>query len=86
MSYLQKSGLLDRLAADGYQYHLSAANDELEKVELEGWPHVLIEQTDGSKARLKIRDHPIIGGYLVSKKLNSRSMESKGWKPPGSQT
>jgi hypothetical protein len=26
---------------------------------------VLVDQEDGTKARLKIHDHPVVGGYLI---------------------
>jgi len=34
-------------------------------VDLHGWEPVLLDQSDGTKARLKIHDHPVVGGYVI---------------------
>lgn len=65
LSYPEKAGLTQQLTAEGYDLYWSSANDESERVDLQGWEPVLVEQPDGTRARLKIRDHPVIGGYLV---------------------
>jgi hypothetical protein len=65
ISYPEKAGITQRLTAEGYDLHWTRANDENEKVDLQGWEPVLVDQTDGTKARLKIRDHPVIGGYVI---------------------
>jgi hypothetical protein len=41
------------------------AQDEAERLDLEGWEYVEIEQSDGSRARLKVHDSPALGGYVV---------------------
>jgi len=50
---------------------MCSANDESDRVALEGWEHVVIEQTDGSLVQLKIADHPTVGGYLLLLKRRS---------------
>ena len=63
--YVQRSGLLQQLAAQGFRLYWAAANREAELIDLEGWEYVIGVQPDGSQVRYKIRDHPVIGGYLV---------------------
>jgi len=65
LSYPENAGITQRLTAEGYDLHWTIANDENEKVDLQGWERVLLDQPDGTKACLKIRDHPVIGGYLI---------------------
>ena len=65
LSYLEKAGITQKLTADGYEFFWSVANEESERVDLHGWEPVLIDQPDGTRARLKIRDHPVVGGYLI---------------------
>jgi hypothetical protein len=65
MSFAERAGIIEGLSADGYDTRWSAANNESERIDLEGWEPVLVDQKDGTKARLKIRDHPVIGGYLI---------------------
>jgi TIR domain len=65
MEYLQKSGLIEKLKADGYDVYWERAMDEATRIDLEGWEHVIVERPDGTRARLKIRDAPILGGYIV---------------------
>jgi hypothetical protein len=65
MSYPEKAGIVQALKAQGYQLRWTTANEEAEKIDLQGWEPVLVDQADGSKARLKIRDHPFVGGYVI---------------------
>lgn len=65
MSYPKKAGITQRLTAEGYDVSWRTANEESELVDLQGWEPVLLDQPDGTRARLKIQDHPVIGGYLI---------------------
>jgi hypothetical protein len=65
MSYPEKAGIIEELTNEGHDVRWSAANKESERVDLEGWEPVLLDQPDGTRARLKIRDDPFIGGYLI---------------------
>jgi len=65
LGYEGKSGLASKLKTQGYELHWSSGDREAELVDIGGWEHVLVEQPDGTKARLKIHDHPAVGGYLV---------------------
>jgi hypothetical protein len=73
--YPQKLGLNDKLKADGYDLKWETAINEATSIDLEGWEHVTIDRTDGTRARLKIRDAQIVGGYVV---LLKRRKASKG--------
>lgn len=64
LGYLRESGVQKRCEEEGYQVGVVAADQESRKIDLQAWEYVLVEQ-DGKKYRLKIRDHPAIGGYLV---------------------
>ena len=64
-SYPEDAGIIRGLAAAGYDLYWSRANDEAEWVDLQGWEPVLVDQPDGPKARLKVRDHPSVGGYVI---------------------
>jgi hypothetical protein len=64
-SYAEKAGIVRRLTEEEYELRWTAANKENERVDLEGWDPVLISQPDGKQARLKIKDHPSMGGYLI---------------------
>ena len=72
LAYAEKAGITKELSEQGYDLCWSAANNESEKVDLEGWEPVLINQGEGTLARLKIRDHPAIGGYLILLKRPKR--------------
>lgn len=64
--YPNKLGVVQKLTADGYLVNWKSASEEATCVDIEGWKHVLIDQNDGTRARLKIRDGtPTLGGYLV---------------------
>jgi hypothetical protein len=65
LSYPKKVGITQRLTAEGYDVSWRTANEESELVDLQGWEPVLLDQPDRTRARLKIRDHPVIGGYLI---------------------
>jgi hypothetical protein len=62
--HLKRSGVTERLKAEGYQVQLDSANNESRLVDLEGWEHVILEQ-NGKRFRLKFHDHPAVGGYMV---------------------
>ncbi len=63
--YPQKSGLVEKLKADGYDLKWERASDEATSIDLEGWELVIIDRPDGTRARLKIHDLALIGGYIV---------------------
>jgi len=65
VAYAEKSGITKELQDQGYDLCWTGANHESERVDIEGWEPVLVNQPDGTRARLKIRDHPVIGGYLI---------------------
>lgn len=65
MEYPQKLGLIEKLKAGGYDVYWERAIDEAMRIDLEGWEHVIVKQSDGTHARLKIRDAPVVGGYVV---------------------
>lgn len=65
LSYPEKAGIIQELTAAGYDHCWSTANDENERVDLQRWEPVLADQADGTKARLKIRDHPVVGGFVI---------------------
>jgi hypothetical protein len=65
LSYPEKAGITAHLTAEGYDLRWRTANEENELIDLHGWEPVLLDQADGTRARLKIRDHPVIGGYLI---------------------
>jgi len=54
--------------------HWASADKESERVDIDGYEHVPVDQPDGSQARLKIQDSPVVGGYLVllKRKCTSR--------------
>jgi diguanylate cyclase (GGDEF)-like protein len=64
-SYIEEAGIRGELEKTGWNLKWVNANDENSKIDLEGWEHILWRQLDGTPARLKIRDTPAIGGYLV---------------------
>jgi hypothetical protein len=63
--YEHKSGVAKTLDEQGFDLGWVSADREAERVEFEGWEYVLVNQPDGSRARLKIHDHPAVGGYLI---------------------
>ena len=74
LGHEHKSGVAKKLNDEGFDLGWVSADKEAGKVEFEGWEYVLVDQNDGKTARLKIHDHPAIGGYLVLlKKRRSQS-------------
>ena len=65
VEYPQKLGLIQRLGAEGYDLKWERAIDEATSIDLEGWEHAMIDRPDGTRARLKIHDAPVVGGYVV---------------------
>jgi hypothetical protein len=63
--YPIKAGIQSRLENEGYVVRWSSANKQHERVDLEGWEPVLLDQADGTKAQLKIQDIPAVGGHLI---------------------
>jgi hypothetical protein len=63
--YPLKLGILDRLKADGYDLKWERAIDEAVSIDLEGWEYVIVERADKTRVRLKVKDAPIVGGYVV---------------------
>ena len=55
--------------------NLRQANEESKLIDFEGWEHVIIER-DGARFRLKIHDHPIVGGYMVLLKKTVGNLNS----------
>jgi hypothetical protein len=47
-----------------------SADKEAVSVDIDGWEYALVERPEGP-VRLKIHDHPVIGGYLVLLKKRS---------------
>ena len=64
LAYAEKTGIAQNLKAQGYVVRWTANRYENERIELEGWEHVVIAQTDGTTARLKVLNQSL-GGYLV---------------------
>jgi len=65
LGYEHKAGIVEKLMEQGFELGWVSADRESEKIDFEGWEYVLVDQRDGKRARLKIHDHPAIGGYLV---------------------
>ncbi len=64
-AYVEKAGIVDKVQKDGYELRWTAAKNESERIDLQGWEPVFLAQSDGKLAQLKIKDHSIIGGYLI---------------------
>ena len=62
--YPTQLGMTKQLESDGFTVNWRSANEEAKLVDIEGWEYVIMER-DGARYRLKIHDHPVIGGYLV---------------------
>ncbi|MCG7850993.1 MAG: hypothetical protein MIO92_00565, partial [Methanosarcinaceae archaeon] len=71
-AYVEKAGIAKELQEQGYDVRWTTAKKEAVRVDLEGWEQVLIRQSDGTNARLKIQDSPAIGGYLILLKRKNR--------------
>lgn len=70
--YVERSGILEELQEEGYDIRWTTAKQEAVRVDLEGWEQVLLSQSDGTQARLKIQDSPAIGGYLILLKKKNK--------------
>jgi hypothetical protein len=53
LSYPEKAGVSQALKSEGYELRWTTANEESERVDLQGWEPVLLDQTDGTRARLR---------------------------------
>jgi hypothetical protein len=62
--YPTQLGLTKQLEAEGYAFNWRSANDNAQLIDIGGWEYVIIER-NGVRFRLKIHDHPVIGGYLI---------------------
>jgi hypothetical protein len=71
--YPQKLGLIQRLESEGYDLKWEHAIDEAMSIDLEGWEHATIDRPDGTRARLKIHDAPVVGGYIVLLKRRKKA-------------
>jgi len=65
LDYPQKLGLIEKLRAGGYELKWERAIDEATAIDIEGWEHVIVNRPDGTLARLKIHDAPVVGGFVV---------------------
>jgi len=65
LRYIEDASVAKRLRDQGYRIYCSSANDEARRVNLEGWEVVVDQMDDGRRVRYKVRDHPVVGGYLV---------------------
>jgi len=63
-------GITKQLEAEGYTVNWRSANEEAKLIDIGGWEYVVVER-DGLRFRLKIHDHPVIGGHLVLLKKRS---------------
>lgn len=63
--YIEAAGVAKALKGQGYELVWVTANAEATKVNLERWEVVVEEQSDGTRFRFKVRDHPVTGGYLI---------------------
>jgi hypothetical protein len=62
--YPTQLGLTKQLETEGYTVNWRSANEEARLIDIEGWEYVIV-QRDGVRFRLKVHDHPAIGGYLI---------------------
>lgn len=65
LRYIEDASVAQRLRAEDYRLYWSSANDEARRVNLEGWEVVVDQMDDGRRVRYKVRDHPVVGGYLI---------------------
>jgi hypothetical protein len=73
MDYPEKLGITAQLRTDGYELKWERQIDEATSIDIDGWEHVIVDRRDGTRARLKIKDAPIIGGYVVLLKRKKRT-------------
>jgi hypothetical protein len=64
LDYPTQLGITKQLEAENYTVNWRSANEEAKLIDIGGWEYVIVER-DGVRFRLKIHDHPVIGGYLV---------------------
>ncbi len=64
VNYPGRLGVTEQLRRDGYRVVWQQAMRENELIDIDGWEYVLVEEA-GQKYRLKVKDDPGIGGYLV---------------------
>jgi hypothetical protein len=62
--YPTQLGITKQLEAEGYTVNWRSANEEAGLIDIGGWEYVIVER-DGVRFRLKVHDHPVIGGHLV---------------------
>jgi hypothetical protein len=65
LRYVEEAGISERLREQGYQFGWVAANDEARKIDIEGYEPVIEPLPDGRRVRYKVRDDPVVGGYLI---------------------
>lgn len=63
-AYPERIGLTQELRRDGFDLVWTGADQENERIDLDGWECVLFKE-HGQALRLKIRDPSVPGGYLV---------------------
>jgi len=73
MPYIEKSGIGDSFRKNGYKLYWAGANKESEFIDLKGYEFALIEQSNGSQLRFKIKNNSV-GGYLVLLKKLTNSV------------
>jgi hypothetical protein len=67
--YPNQLGLTEKLEAEGFTVNWRSANEEARLIDIDGWEYVLVER-DGTRYRLKIKDHSA-GGHLILVKKRS---------------
>lgn len=65
LRYVEDAGIAQRLRDQGYQFGWVTANNEATKIDIEGYEPVIDELPDGRRLRYKVRDDPVVGGYLI---------------------
>src|SRR5437762_13876876 len=54
--YVEKAGIAQRIKGQGYQLYWATAQQEPERVDLQGWEVVVDQAPDGSRVRYKCHD------------------------------
>jgi hypothetical protein len=62
--YPTQLGITKQLETEGFRVNWRSANEEAKLIDIDGWEYVIMER-DGVRYRLKVHDHPVIGGHLV---------------------
>jgi len=70
--YVEETGIGQRLRDQGYEFGWVAANDEARKIDIEGYEPVIDLVPNGRRVCYKVRDHPVVGGYLILLKRAAR--------------